>query len=97
MSRSTDITNFTEHRSNLRDHLNRVKQTGRPLYITTDGVAEAVVMSAKAYDELADRADMAETLAMMQRSDAELKAGQGLDAREAIKSLVKKNAGREKK
>lgn len=97
MSRSTDITNFTEHRSKLRDHLNHVKQTGRPLYITTDGVAEAVVMSAKAYDELADRADMAESMAMMQRSDAEYKAGKGLDAKEAIRSLGKKSAGREKK
>lgn len=98
MTRTTDITSFTEHRNNLRDHLNRLKQTGRPLYITTDGVPEAVVLSAQAYDELADRADMAQTLAMLHASDAELKAGKALDARKAIKSLERKpTTGRDKK
>ncbi len=91
MTRTSDITNFTEHRQNLRDHLNRVKATGRPLYITSDGVPEAVLLSAKAYDELADRADLAETLAMIERSEAEFKAGKGMDAREALMDLAKKH------
>ena len=91
MTRTSDITNFTEHRQNLRDHLNRVKATGRPLFITSAGVPEAVLLSAKAFDELADRADLAETLAMIERSDAEFKAGKGMDAREALMDLARKH------
>ncbi|MEX2219356.1 MAG: type II toxin-antitoxin system Phd/YefM family antitoxin [Phycisphaerales bacterium] len=90
MTRSTDITSFTDHRQNLREHLNRVKKTGRPLYVTTNGETEAVVLSAKAYDELADRADLAETLAMIQRSEADIKAGRARDAREALRGIARK-------
>lgn len=91
MTRTTDITSFTEHRQNLREHLNRIKETGRPLYVTTNGETEAVVLSAKAYDELADRADLAETLAMIRRSEADIKAGRVSDAREALRKIAKKH------
>ncbi len=91
MTRTSDITNFTDHRQNLRDHLNRVKSTGRPLYITSDGVPEAVVLSAEAYDELADRADLAETLAMIKKSEADIKAGRVYDAKAARAMLAKKH------
>lgn len=88
MTRTTDITNFTEHRQNLREHLNRVKRTGRPLYITSDGVPEAVVLSAKAYDELAE---VAETLAMIKRSEADIQAGRVLDAKAARTAIAKRH------
>jgi PHD/YefM family antitoxin component YafN of YafNO toxin-antitoxin module len=91
MTRTTDITSFSEHRKHLRDHLNRLKKTGRPLYITADGVAEAVVLSAKAYDELADRADLAETMAMIRRSEADAKTGRVRDAGSALRSIGKRH------
>lgn len=91
MTRTTDITSFTEHRKNLRGHLNRLKETGRPLYITTNGETEAVVLSAQSYDELADRADMAETLAMIGRSEADIKAGRVHDARDALRRIARKH------
>lgn len=89
MTRTTDITSFTEHRQNLREHLNRLKETGRPLYVTTNGETEAVVLSAKAYDELADKADLAETLAMIQRSEADIKAGRVKPFREAMRDIAR--------
>lgn len=91
MTRTTDITNFTEHRQKLRAHLNRVKKTGRPLYVTTNGETEAVVLSAKAYDELADRADLAGTLSQISRSESDLKAGRAKDAREALRGIARKH------
>ena len=36
-ARSTDITRFKEHRRHLRDHLHQIRQTSRPLYVTTNG------------------------------------------------------------
>ena len=32
MTRSTDITSFTDFRARLRDHLDQQKKTGRPLF-----------------------------------------------------------------
>ena len=88
MTRTTDITNFSEHRQHLREHLSRVRETGRPLYITTNGQPEAVVLSAEAYDALVDRAELAETLAMIRRSEADAAAGRVQPAREAVAALA---------
>jgi prevent-host-death family protein len=91
MVRSTDITNFTEHRQNLRQHFDRVKETGRPLYVTTNGETEAVVLSSKAFDDLAERAEMSEILAQIARSEADVKAGRVREAGEALRELAKKH------
>lgn len=87
MTRASDITNFTDHRQNLRSHLNRVKSTGRPLFVTTNGQTEAVVLSADAYDELLDRAELGAIQAMASLSDADIKAGRTLDAKVARAAL----------
>lgn len=91
MIRTSDITSFTDHRQNLREHLNRVKETGRPLYITTNGETEAVVLSAKAFDEMAERVEFAETLDMLRRSEEDINAGRTMDALEAIRQIARKH------
>ena len=88
MTRSTDITSFTEHRQHLREHLRRVRETGRPLYITTNGQANAVVLSPEAYDELADKAELVESLLMLDRSTADIQAGRTESAKEALKRIA---------
>ena len=90
MARTSDITSLTECRQNFRAHLNRVKRTGRPLFITTNGKAEAVVLSAKAYDELADQADLEATLAMMARGEADIRAGRFRTPDESWRAVAKK-------
>ena len=62
MARSTDITSLTEHRKNLRDHFRQVRETGRPLFITTNGETNAVVLSPEAYDALADNESAREAM-----------------------------------
>ena len=89
MARSTDITSFTEHRRHLRDHLEQVRRTGRPLYITTNGTTDAVVMSPEAYDALADKAELAESLMQIDRSIADIRAGRTTKARSTIRKLAK--------
>ncbi len=37
MARSTDITSFTDLRKNLRQRLDGVRESGRPLFVTTNG------------------------------------------------------------
>ncbi len=89
MTRSTDITSFTDMRQNLRQHLKRVKRTGRPLYITTNGQTEAVVLSPKAFDTLLDKADLAESLSVLDRSADDIRAGRVRPLKQAAREIAK--------
>ncbi len=88
MARSTDITSFTDHRRYLRDHLRQVQETGRPLFVTTNGETNAVVMSPQAYDALADKAELAESLAMLDRSKEDIRTGRTQPAKSALKRIA---------
>lgn len=88
MARSTDITSFTEHRKHLRDHLRQVRETGRPLYVTTNGETDAVVLSPEAFDALADKAELAESLAMIDRSMEDLSEGRTQAAKPALRRIA---------
>ena len=94
MARSTDITSFTEYRQHLRDHLRQVRETGRPLFVTTNGETDAVVLSPEAYDALAEKAEkaekaeLAESLALLERSKEDIAAGRTQAARQALKKIA---------
>lgn len=88
MARSTDITSFTEHRRHLREHLRQVRETGRPLYVTRNGKTDAVVLSPEAYDALADKAELAESLAMIDRGMEDIREGRSQPAKTALKRVA---------
>lgn len=90
MTRSTDITNFTEHRQHLREHFEQIKETGRPLYITTNGETDAVVLSAEAYDALAEKAELVESLRMLDRSMEDIREGRTHPAKAALEKVAEK-------
>ena len=89
VTRTTDITSFSEHRRNLREHLARVHETGRPLYVTTNGRTDAVVLSPRAYDELAEKAELAESLALLDRSSEDQRTGRVQAMRPALEQLAR--------
>ena len=87
--RTEDITSVTQHREHLRDHLNQVKKTGRPMFITNrGGRTEAVVLSAERYDDLMEEVEMARSLAMIDRSMEDIRAGRTHDAKQAIRDIA---------
>ncbi|MEE9394317.1 MAG: type II toxin-antitoxin system prevent-host-death family antitoxin [Planctomycetota bacterium] len=88
MIRSKDITIFREHRQHLRDHLAQVNETGRPLYITTKGQTDGVLLSPKMFDALADKAELIESLAMIDGSMEEMHAGKGQPIKEALQEIA---------
>lgn len=92
MKRSLDTTDLAEYQRNLRAHHERVNQSGKPLYVTADGEADAVVLSRKAFEELTDRADMGETLAMIDRSEADLQAGRVVEGDDALRQIAHKHS-----
>ncbi|HZK81796.1 MAG TPA: type II toxin-antitoxin system Phd/YefM family antitoxin [Humisphaera sp.] len=88
MTRSTDITSFTDFRTRLRDHLDERKATGRPLFVTTNGETEAVVLSPSAFDELMDQADLATSLTLLDRSMEDISAGRTRPAKAALREIA---------
>ena len=88
MTRSIDITSFTEHRQHLRDHFKKVRETGRPLYITTNGETAAVVLSPEAYDLLASKAELVESLSMIDSSMADIRDGKTQDLKPALRRIA---------
>jgi prevent-host-death family protein len=74
LTRTTDITTFSDIRQNLRTHINRVKKSGRPLFVTKNGKAEVVILSAKEYDSMS-AAEFRATRAQIRRGRADVKAG----------------------
>lgn len=90
MVRSTDITSFTEHRQHLREHIDQVNKTGRPLYVTTNGKTEAVVLSPEAYDRLAEQAQAAEHLDSLRRSLEQSRSGRGIPLEDAVRQVAER-------
>ncbi|MBY0262587.1 MAG: type II toxin-antitoxin system Phd/YefM family antitoxin [Phycisphaerales bacterium] len=88
MVRSTDITSFTEHRQHLREHFDQVNKTGRPLYVTTNGKTEAVVLSPEAYDRLVENAEREAIEREVRAGLEDVKAGRERDFREGIRQIA---------
>lgn len=88
MVRTEDITSVTEHRARLKAHLRQVRDTGRPMFITTNGETEAVVLSPAAYDQLAEAAEMARGLKMLDQSMADIQAGRVQPAKQALDEIA---------
>jgi len=50
-----DILSLTEFHRHTRDHIERLRATGRPEVLTVNGRAELVVQDASAYQNLLER------------------------------------------
>ena len=53
---SEDIHSMTDFKRRTSDFVARLKETGRPMVLTTNGRAEVVVQNAAAYQKLLDAA-----------------------------------------
>lgn len=89
--RTDDIQPLSEHRAHLTAHFERVRETGRPLFVTSNGRTAAVVLSPEAYDALAAKAELADNLLLIDRGLEDVKAGRVRDARAGIRELAAKH------
>jgi prevent-host-death family protein len=69
-----DIHSLTTFKRNSSGLMKRMKKTGRPLVLTINGKAEAVLLDAAAYQEVADHLD---AVASMRRGLAQARKGEG--------------------
>jgi prevent-host-death family protein len=88
MTRTSDITSFTELRRNLREHIKRMRETGRPLFVTTNGETDAVLLSPEAFDTLIERAELAESMALVEASAEDIRRGRTSDLGDALKRVA---------
>ncbi len=89
--RTKDIQPLTEHRAHLAENFQRVRETGRPLFITANGRTAAVVLSPDSYDALAalaEKAELAENLTLIRQGRDDFAAGRVHDARASIRQLA---------
>lgn len=91
MTRTTDITTFSDLRQNMRERLDRLKKTGRPLFVTSNGEPDAVLLSPSAFDALVEKAALAENLAAIDRGVQDVKAGRVRDFRDGVRAVADKH------
>lgn len=93
MVRLDDIHSLTEFQRNTREHIERLKKTGRPEVLTVNGQAELVVQDAQSYQMLLDRAEKAEQAARLGRGIADYRAGRFRDAEDVLGDLEARHLG----
>jgi prevent-host-death family protein len=80
------LTTFKRNSSGLMKHM---KKTGRPLVLTVKGKAEAVLLDAAAYQEVASQLD---AVASIRRGLAQARKGAGRPADEVFDELEREDA-----
>jgi prevent-host-death family protein len=79
-----DIHSLTTFKRNTSGLMKRMKKTGRPLVLTINGRAEAVVLDAASYQRVADHLD---ALASILRGLAQARKGEGRLAHDVFAEL----------
>ena len=86
-----DIYSLTDFQRHAKEHLERLKQTGRPEVLTVNGKAELVVQDAAAYQKLLDLLERAEALEGIRQGLESMHRGKGRPAAEVFQDLRKKH------
>ncbi len=87
----TDTKSLTEFNRNSREHVQRLRESGKPELLTVNGEAAVVVQDAAAYQELERRADYAATVQAVRAGMEAHDRGEGIDFLEALEGLATKN------
>jgi prevent-host-death family protein len=87
-----DIQAMTTFRRNPGEFMKRLKKTKRPLILTVNGKAEAVVQDAEAYQRLLDIAAQADAREGIRQGIEDTKKGRVRPAREALEMYRRNHA-----
>jgi prevent-host-death family protein len=87
-----DIQAMTTFRRNPGQFMKHLKKTKRPLILTINGKAEAVVQDAEAYQRLLDIATRVEASEGIRQGLEDVKKGRVRPAREALETFRRSHA-----
>ena len=90
MDASKDMHSLTEFEHNSSALIKQLQETGQPLILTVDGTAQAVVLNAKAYQQLIELAERARSLTSIQKSLKEIEQEKTQPIEQALDALGKK-------
>lgn len=82
-----DIYSLSDFQRNARQHIQRLKETGRPEVLTVNGKAEIVIQDADSYQRLLELLERMETIEGIQKGLESLKRGEGKPADEVFARL----------
>ena len=82
-----DIYPLTEFQRNAREHIARLRETGRPAVLTVNGRSELVVQSAEAYQALMENVDRADAILGIQRGLEDLRKGDTIPLDQAFEEI----------
>ena len=87
MDITKDIQPMTTFRNHSAEILRHLKETGRPVVLTVNGRAAAVVQDAEAYQRLRDLAAEASAAEGIRQGVEDMEAGRERDAKEVFDEL----------
>jgi PHD/YefM family antitoxin component YafN of YafNO toxin-antitoxin module len=91
MIKPQDIHSLSDFQRKAREHIRRLKETGRPEVLTVNGRAEVVMQDATAYQQLLDTVERAEAIAGIRRGLDSVARGEGRSVGEAFDALRQKH------
>jgi PHD/YefM family antitoxin component YafN of YafNO toxin-antitoxin module len=86
-----NVRSLTDFQRNTKEHIERLKQTGKAELLTVNGEAEVVVQSAESYQQLIDDAELARSLSVIRKSMKQAKAGKGRSMKRFLEELAAKH------
>jgi prevent-host-death family protein len=86
-----DIHSLTDFQRNTKEHIQRLKETGRPEVLTVNGKAEIVVQDAASYQKLLELIDRVEAIEGIQKGLESMQRGEGKPAQDVFTRLRKKH------
>ena len=92
MNITTDIQALTTFRNNSAAFLEQLKKTKRPMVLTVNGKAAAVLQDAASYQRLLDIAAQADANEGIRQGLEDAKEGRMNSAREALAAFRRKHA-----
>jgi prevent-host-death family protein len=86
-----DIHSLTDFQRNTKEHIQRLKETGRPEVLTVNGKAEIVVQDAASYQKLLELIDRMEAIEGIQKGLESMQRGEGKPAQDVFTRLRKQH------
>lgn len=90
MLTTRDIYSLTDFQRHTRDHIERLKETGRPEVLTVNGKAELVVQDADAYQALLDKVEQAAAIMAIREGLESIERGEGRNAYAVLRETRRK-------
>lgn len=86
-----DIRPLSDFQRNAKDHIRRLKKSGKPSVLTVNGQAEVVVQSARAYQKLLEDQELLDSLRSIGRGLEQAKRREGRPMREFLEELSREH------